>query len=148
MSDIKTAEPMPTEESKSMPVSERLKDFIDERTELGISKYGTVLKTFNGRDCLTDALQEAIDLSQYLCQKIMELEHQIALGTYKKDFPSWAEELHHILGYSALQVILNDRIPRGLKGNCILTTMNIAIRDWRKENKVPEIERVINERKF
>jgi hypothetical protein len=39
---------------------------------MGIAKYGTPLQTFNGRDPLIDAYQEALDLAVYLKQAIME----------------------------------------------------------------------------
>lgn len=45
---------------------------IRERSEAGKIKYGTYLKTNNGRDALMDAYQEAIDLVMYLRQVILE----------------------------------------------------------------------------
>ncbi len=42
------------------------------RKRQGIAKYGTPLQPHNGRDALTDAYQEAIDLAQYLRQAIYE----------------------------------------------------------------------------
>jgi hypothetical protein len=41
---------------------------------MGHKKYGTYLHTFNGRDPLWDAYQEAIDLVMYLRQVILEKE--------------------------------------------------------------------------
>ena len=38
----------------------------------GWKKYGTPLKTDNGRDALVDAYQEALDLVMYLKQALME----------------------------------------------------------------------------
>jgi hypothetical protein len=40
----------------------------------GAKKYGTRLQPFNGRDALTDAYQEALDLVVYLRQAIYERE--------------------------------------------------------------------------
>lgn len=48
-----------------------LEDMKD-KVRLGARKYGTVLKTDNGRDALLDAYQEAIDLVFYLRQAIEE----------------------------------------------------------------------------
>lgn len=48
---------------------------INERKQVGIERYGTVLQPFNGRSALWDAYQEAIDLCQYLRQLIYEEEH-------------------------------------------------------------------------
>lgn len=45
---------------------------IRERVEAGERKYGTRLQTFNGRDALWDAYQEALDLVMYLRQAILE----------------------------------------------------------------------------
>ncbi len=47
-------------------------DDIKLRVEFGKAKYGTELKTFNGRDALVDAYQEAIDMALYIRQEIME----------------------------------------------------------------------------
>jgi len=48
-----------------------IKDLQD-RAEVGLKKYGTYLKTQNGRDALMDAYQEALDLAMYLRQAIEE----------------------------------------------------------------------------
>lgn len=45
---------------------------IEARKEIGLQRYGTLLQGFNGRDCLLDAYQEAIDLVIYLRQAIYE----------------------------------------------------------------------------
>jgi hypothetical protein len=45
---------------------------IGERARMGERKYGTVLRTHNGRDALWDAYQEALDLCMYLRQEILE----------------------------------------------------------------------------
>src|SRR5690606_35640145 len=42
------------------------------RAEAGLAKYGTYLRTHNGRDALIDAYQDALDLCMYLKQAIME----------------------------------------------------------------------------
>ena len=43
-----------------------------ERNNIGTEKYGTPLMTFNGRNALIDAYQEALDLCVYLRQAITE----------------------------------------------------------------------------
>lgn len=45
---------------------------IEARKQVGISRYGTALQPFNGRDALQDAYEEAIDLAMYLKQCILE----------------------------------------------------------------------------
>jgi hypothetical protein len=44
------------------------------RREMGTAKYGTPLRTFNGRSALMDAYQEVLDLANYLRQRIAEEE--------------------------------------------------------------------------
>jgi uncharacterized membrane protein len=65
-----TPEPAPTGNGNFV-LFEVMKD-ICARADAGQKKYGTMLRTENGRDALNDALQEAIDLVFYLKQKIME----------------------------------------------------------------------------
>lgn len=45
---------------------------FEERTAKGIETYGHALESHNGRCAVTDALQEAADLVQYLVQAAME----------------------------------------------------------------------------
>ncbi|MGW7100339.1 hypothetical protein [Streptomyces sp. NPDC054883] len=58
------------------PVQERLIEMIKERRALGIQRYGRPLETFNGRNAVQDALEEALDLATYLTQIEMEQEAQ------------------------------------------------------------------------
>lgn len=51
-----------------------LMDLVKRRMA-GISKYGTALRTHNGRDALIDAYQEALDLCLYLRQAIEERDY-------------------------------------------------------------------------
>ncbi len=45
---------------------------MHERRRLGMSRYGKELHTYNGRDALQDAYEEALDLAAYLRQVIEE----------------------------------------------------------------------------
>ena len=45
---------------------------IEARRAVGVKRYGVELLTHNGRDALTDAYQEALDLAIYLRQAIAE----------------------------------------------------------------------------
>ena len=67
----------PQPHGEGLPAGERLIELIRERTKLGIEKYGESLTTHNGRDSMLDALQESIDLNQYLMQKLMESEDEV-----------------------------------------------------------------------
>lgn len=42
------------------------------REAKGVELYGTSLQPFNGRDALTDAYEEALDLACYLRQVLFE----------------------------------------------------------------------------
>lgn len=52
---------------------------LRERAESGRVKYGTYLMTHNGRDPLWDAYQEALDLTMYLRQHLLEREGRVKL---------------------------------------------------------------------
>ena len=45
---------------------------LNQRSVMGKEKYGEVLRPFNGRDALTDAYQEVLDLAVYFRQLIYE----------------------------------------------------------------------------
>lgn len=45
---------------------------LESRSKMGKEKYGETLRAFNGRNALVDAYQEALDLVQYLRQKLEE----------------------------------------------------------------------------
>lgn len=47
---------------------------IDARAKMGEQRYGTLLKTGNGRDALMDALQESLDAPFYIMQALLERE--------------------------------------------------------------------------
>lgn len=63
-------EPAPTGNGNIVGV-ELIRDIIT-RINLGRNRYGTFLKTNNGRNALEDAKQELIDLLMYLKQAEME----------------------------------------------------------------------------
>ncbi len=70
MSEASEQQPDPKPGKKV--VADFVLDDIRERVSAGEKKYGTKLETFNGRDALWDAYQEAIDLVMYLRQAILE----------------------------------------------------------------------------
>jgi hypothetical protein len=47
---------------------------FDEQASKGFDKYGTYLKTFNGRNAYHDFLQELVDCLMYATQLNMELQ--------------------------------------------------------------------------
>jgi len=76
---------MSMEQEEVAPVlKQRFTEWIDKRTALGVEKYGTPLKTFNGREN-NDSLEEILDFCQYQEQMLMEAEglfNLIILGPY------------------------------------------------------------------
>lgn len=69
-----TPQPLPTGDGRE--VTEELISDIRARTAFGIEKYGTALRTHNGRDALMDAYQELLDAAQYIKQLIMERDDE------------------------------------------------------------------------
>ena len=53
-------------------VTDKVIDDFRFRREFGMTKYGTELQTFNGRDALSDLSQELMDAVLYLSQEIQE----------------------------------------------------------------------------
>lgn len=53
-------------------VMEFVRADVIQRMEIGKQRYGTPLQTFNGRDGLLDAFEEALDLAIYLRQVVLE----------------------------------------------------------------------------
>ena len=69
-------------------VMEDMKD----RDQVGLTKYGTKLQPFNGRDALIDAYQEALDLVVYLRQAIYEQENIKFFDDFNEEFQKVVNE--------------------------------------------------------
>ena len=61
--------PIPNDRPASWPLV--IADMAN-RDQLGRKRYGTPLQAHNGRDCLRDAYEEALDLAVYLRTAIYE----------------------------------------------------------------------------
>lgn len=61
--------PVPNDE---VSIQDRLIEMIEQRKAIGLERYGTLLQPHNGRDALRDAFEEALDLTLYLLQAIVE----------------------------------------------------------------------------
>lgn len=97
-------------------VEEVIKD-LRQREQVGLKKYGEKLRTFNGRNATQDAYEEALDLSNYLKQKLLEeeskkekiisvFEKAKASSAYVFSIGGMDEELFNII----LEEIKNDII--------------------------------------
>lgn len=71
--DVTGSQPPPVvEEDMSVDVNRLVIDDLNKRKEMGIAKYGKALTTYNGRNGLIDAYQEALDMTLYLRQQLEE----------------------------------------------------------------------------
>lgn len=62
----------PIKTINSVPVQGVVDELISRAREKGKKEYGTELETFNGRNALIDAAEEAFDLMQYCVQGHLE----------------------------------------------------------------------------
>jgi hypothetical protein len=74
MSTYIKAQPPPAENNNPAVWDLVIAD-MKERSAFGVAKYGTPLQPHNGRDPLTDAYQEALDLAVYLRQALYERDN-------------------------------------------------------------------------
>jgi hypothetical protein len=71
-----TEQPMPHAGGTPVtPIARRMfLGVLDAQAEKGIATYGMPLTTDNGRDAFLDAMQEAVDLVQYIVQAMIEAD--------------------------------------------------------------------------
>ena len=58
-----------------MEVLPKVLEDMKQRVEVGAKEYGRPLTTFDGRDSLWDAYEEALDMCMYLRKAIMERDY-------------------------------------------------------------------------
>lgn len=85
-------QPKPVVNEQALIVNKVIED-LNLRKEVGIQRYGVALQPFNGRNALQDAYEEALDLTQYLKQVIIENEK------LKDNFNTTVEALKEIFLY-------------------------------------------------
>lgn len=66
----------PEPNGEGNPVIDKVLSDLENRAEFGREKYGTLLRTNDGRDSLKDAYMESLDLTMYLAKLIMEDENE------------------------------------------------------------------------
>lgn len=66
-------EPINNTDQSEVVLFSVLKDLTD-RAAFGREKYGTFLKTNNGRSALQDLYEELLDASMYIKQLLLEIE--------------------------------------------------------------------------
>lgn len=66
--------PQPPPHGEGQIVVDVVINDLRKRSQMGLEKYGILLRTGNGRDPSWDAYQEALDLCMYLRQALLEKE--------------------------------------------------------------------------
>ncbi|MGH3630928.1 MAG: hypothetical protein ACRDRL_26225 [Sciscionella sp.] len=74
----RTEQPRPTPRPGVPSVQAAVRADLEARERLGVERYGTPLQPHNGRDGLTDAYEEALDLTCYLRQVLIERDDRTA----------------------------------------------------------------------
>jgi hypothetical protein len=77
MNAAATHQPAPVVNDET-PIQDLVIADLEARKQVGLERYGTMLQPFNGRDALMDAYQEALDLSVYLKQALVERDRNAA----------------------------------------------------------------------
>jgi len=72
VSDLDVNGPQQTPKGTGREITPLVIKDLEIRSAMGKQKYGEALRAFNGRNALVDAYQEAIDLVQYLRQRLEE----------------------------------------------------------------------------
>lgn len=75
--------------------------FLERQFQKGLSKYGTVLMTFNGRDAFDDGMQETVDLIMYLNQ--LRLERNRLCEIHLNGLEPTPEEMEYIEKYGNIK---------------------------------------------
>lgn len=70
-------QPMPTV-TEGPSIQDMVIADVEQRKQVGLERYGTLLQPNNGRDMLRDAYEEAIDLAVYLRGCLAERDEQAA----------------------------------------------------------------------
>lgn len=91
-------DPTPTDEQ---PVWEMVIADMHARDHVGRERYGTPLQVSNGRDSLTDAYEEALDLTVYLRQervrRQMLLDENAALRARVAELEATERQLRRVI---------------------------------------------------
>lgn len=72
------SDPQPAPSGNGQPVVDAVLADVQSRRDFGLQKYGTLLRTHNGRDAAWDLYQELLDAVMYLRQFILERQESPA----------------------------------------------------------------------
>lgn len=110
--DFGTApQPAPVETEKSQSVTDLVISDLRARREGGKKKYGTELKTHNGRDPLLDLYQELHDALVYCRQALAERDERVQIVLTKKAAAKLVQDLNDlVLGNGGAPNSIDDLI--------------------------------------
>lgn len=80
-----------------------LSQIMEKRNQFGIEKYGVPLSSFNGRNSLQDAFEEALDLVVYSSQSYMENKNKKHAKMFEELLEAAFNSL--ILCFKALKIV-------------------------------------------
>lgn len=108
-------QPMPKKTNEAFTHDAVIRD-VHERMKLGVRKYGTPLQPSNGRDSLTDAYEEALDLVVYIKNELLKRDAQpksdgkdIRLANQEKTIAAQADMIVHLRERSEELDVMNGR---------------------------------------
>jgi hypothetical protein len=99
-------QPMPTPNDRKV-AHQILIEMVQGRLDLGISRYGTGLQPFNGRNSTVDALEELVDLAVYL----------VVHNDEKQELGFLLDELRPMVGMSSRGNEIIDRLAAYFSGH-------------------------------
>lgn len=119
-------QPIPTPGKES--VTDKLIEFLRQRQQKGIQTYGRSLETFNGRNARQDALEESLDLNQYLFQ--MYLEERASRMEHENARQALVQEVNLLRGIASLcEQYYQDPKPS------IMHNVHLRLQEWRESLK-------------
>jgi hypothetical protein len=102
-------------DSRKAEIVELVKQDLDGRRALGLTKYGRPLTAGNGRHALQDAYEEALDLVQYLRQEITERAVETTGAPDPREMESRIEKLRNLVAVQGFDGNWNyDHYMRGM----------------------------------
>lgn len=116
-------QPLPTPNGHPDIQSQVIAD-IEERRQVGISRYGTALQPFNGRDALRDLYEELLDGAMYVRQAMVERDAAVlaALAQPQQRLLDIAAELDRTLAVQKRRM----RTPEDIAEDQVLTARRDA----------------------
>ena len=118
---IATLQQSPPIQSDRPSAHDQLIEVIQERKQLGLERYNSLLQAYNGRDQMVDLLQELVDGSAYLINAIQERDDLLRKVEKLEAIASLAKQLIestelHLVPRGAEDVFVAVELLRDLQG--------------------------------